>query len=253
VPVEAISGWVFATLLLALRIGPALAFAPPFTLSRTPIVFRVLLSLGLAGCIVGGLPQAANGLDTSLGGLVLAALRELLLGGLIVLAFQTVFGALYLAGRTIDVQAGYGMAMLIDPTTRTQTPLIGTIFAYLAGAIFFALDGHADLMRLVAASLRAIPLGQWTGPAGIGEVVRFISIAFLTAMGVGGGTVLALLVTDMAIAMMSRTVPQMNVLLLGFQVKVLVLLLALPVSLGVAAALLTRLMVFTLESIPGML
>ena len=252
-PVEAISGWVFATVLLALRIGPALAFAPPFTLSRTPVAFRVVLSLGLAGCIVGGNPQAAALGDVSLGGLVFAALRELMLGGLIVLAFQAVFGGLYLAGRTIDVQAGYGMAMLIDPTTRTQTPLIGTIFAYLAGAVFFAMDGHADLMRLVSASLRAIPLGEWAGPTGVGEVMWFISIAFVTALGVGGGVILALLVTDMAIAMMSRTVPQMNVLLLGFQVKVFVLLLALPVSLGVAAALLTRLMVFTLESIPGML
>jgi flagellar biosynthetic protein FliR len=252
-PIEAISGWVFASLLLGLRIGPALAFAPPFTLTRIPVIFRVLLSLGLAACIVGGNPQAAALGPVSLGGLVFAALRELMLGGLIVLAFQVVFGALYFVGRTLDVQAGYGMAMLIDPTTRTQTPLIGTVFAYLAGAVFFSLDGHADLLRLVAASLRAIPLGGWDGAGGIEAVVRFISIAFVAGLGVGGGAILALLVTDMAIAMMSRTVPQMNVLLLGFQVKVFVLLLVLPLTLGVAAALLTRLMVFTLESIPGMM
>jgi flagellar biosynthetic protein FliR len=252
-PIEAISGWVFASVLLALRIGPALAFAPPFTLTRTPAIFRVVLALGLAACMVGGNPQAAALGSISLGGLVFAALRELMLGGLIAMAFQVTFGALYFAGRTIDVQAGYGLAMLIDPTTRTQTPLIGTVFAYLAGAVFFAIDGHADLLRLVAASLRAIPLGGWDAAGGIEPVVRFISIAFVTGLGVGGGVVLALLVTDMAIAMMSRTVPQMNVLLLGFQVKVFVLLLILPMTLGVAAALLTRLMVFTLESIPGMM
>ena len=251
--VEQISGWVFASVLLALRIGPALAFAPPFTLTRTPVLFRVLLSLGLSAVIVGGQPQAAALGDPDLGRLVFAAFRELMLGGLIVLAFQTVFGALYFVGRTIDVQAGYGLAMLIDPTTRAQTPLVGTIFAYLAGAVFFSLDGHADLLRLVSASLRAIPLGEWNGPDGIGGILRFIGIAFVTALGVGGGAILALLVADMAIAMLSRTVPQMNVLLLGFQVKVFVLLLALPVALGVAGALLTRLMVFTLESIPGMM
>lgn len=240
-------------MLLALRIGPVFAFAPPFTLTRLPPLFRVLLALGLAAALVGGAPAATAITDFSAYNLALTAVRELALGSVFVLAFQLAFGALYMAGRTIDIQAGFGLAMLIDPTTRTQTPLVGTVFAYAAGTVFFAMDGHSQLLRLFAATLQAVPLGGWTMPGSLAGLTSFIGAIFVTAFGVGGGTILTLFLADLAIALLSRTVPQMNVLVLGFQVKTLLLLIALPASLGVAGALLARMMAMTLEAIPRLL
>lgn len=248
-----ITGWAFSSVLLALRIGPVFAFAPPFTLTRLPPLFRVLLALGLAAALVGGAPAATAIHDFSAYNLALTAVRELALGSVFVLAFQLAFGALYMAGRTIDIQAGFGLAMLIDPTTRTQTPLVGTVFAYAAGTVFFAMDGHAQLLRLFAATLQAVPLGSWTVPGSLAGLTGFIGAIFVTAFGVAGGTILTLFLADLAIALLSRTVPQMNVLVLGFQVKTLLLLIALPASLGVAGALLARMMVMTLEAIPRLM
>ncbi len=76
---------------------------------------------------------------------------------------------------------------------------------------------------------------------------------FLTGLGVGAGTVLALFLTDLAIALLSRTTPQLNALMLGFQVKSLLLLVALPVTLGMSGALLARMMAMTLEAIPRLM
>jgi flagellar biosynthetic protein FliR len=70
------------------------------------------------------------------------------------------------------------------------------------------------------------------------------------AMGVAAASILALFLVDMVIALLSRTVPQMNVLVLGFQVKSLVLFLVLPLSFGMAGALFLRLMTLTLEALP---
>lgn len=251
--VDQISGWAMASVLLALRIGPAFALAPPFTLTRVPVQFRVLLALGLSACMVGANPVATAIGEVSTARLLLIAMRELMLGGVVVMAFQIVFGALYFAGRAIDIQAGYGLATLIDPTTRAQTPLVGTLLAYTAGAIFFAMDGHGALLRLLAASLQTIPLGAWTPPETLDHLTRFLALAFLTSLGVTGGLMLVLFLTDMAIALLSRTVPQMNVLMLGFQVKAIVLLLVLPLGLGVAGAVMTRMMVSLLEGLPGLM
>jgi flagellar biosynthetic protein FliR len=251
--VDQISSWATASVLLALRIGPAFAFAPPFTLTRVPVQFRVLLALGLAACMIGSHPAAAAIGQPTTAGLLLIAMRELMLGGVVAMAFQIVFGALYFAGRSIDIQAGYGLAMLIDPTTKAQTPLVGTILAYAAGAIFFAMDGHGALLRLLAASLQTIPLGAWTPPETLDHLTRFIALAFLTGLGVTGGLMLALFLTDAAIALLSRTTPQMNVLMLGFQLKAIVLLVVLPLTLGVGGAVMTRMMVSLLEGLPGLM
>ncbi len=249
----ALAGWIVSCFLLGLRIAPVFALAPPFSLIRVPRLVRLALGLALSVCLVSAYPAATALADLSLHGIVVAAVRELLLGTVFVLAFQLVFGALYLAGRTIDIQAGYGFALLVDPTSRSQTPLVGTLFAYAIAAAFFAADGHIDLLRILSASLDAIPLGSWGMPDSIARITGFLSIVFLTAFGVAGGSVLALFLIDMVIALLSRTVPQMNVLILGFQVKTIALLVVLPTSFGVAGALFLRLTAFTLESLPRML
>ena len=80
-----------------------------------------------------------------------------------------------------------------------------------------------------------------------------MSVIFLMGFGLGGMVVLALFLTDLVIALLSRTVPQMNVLMLGFQVKSLVLLTVLPLSLGAGGALLMRMVTFSLDQIPRMI
>jgi flagellar biosynthetic protein FliR len=251
-PPDALSAWVAACFLAGLRIAPVFAFAPPFTLVRVSTLARVLFGLGLAVSFVSGGWAAIPG-DLSLAHPIPAAARELCVGIVVVLAFQIAFGALYFAGRTIDIQSGYGLALLIDPTTRSQTPLVGTLFALAAGGVFFALDGHLELLRALAASFRVVPLGTWQAPGSIGALTGFISIAFLTAFGVAGVVLLALFLVDVIIALMSRTISQMNVLILGLQVKAIVLLLVLPVSFGLTGALLARLMAATLNALPRLL
>lgn len=247
---EGFVGWVISSLLLSLRIAPVFAFAPPFSLTRTPVMFRTLLGLAMAATMVSANPDLAMVRQAGAGDLVAMAAREFFLGAVFVMAFQAAFGALYVAGRTIDIQSGHGLALLIDPATNTQTPLVGTLFVYAAGAVFFALDGHHDLLRILAASLEAAPLGSGGPPASIAPLTGFIGAAFVTAFGVAGGTILSLFLADMAVAMLMRTAPQMNVLVLGFQVKAILLLITLPLTFGMAGALLARLVRLTLEAVP---
>lgn len=247
------TAWLAASLMLSLRLSPVLLFAPPFTLTPVPPLFRALLAVGLAGLMTAFNPALREGLSIEPGALFGGALRELFLGAVFVMAFQIAFGALFFAGRTVEIQAGLGLAATVDPTTKAQLPLVGTIFALVAGAIFFATGGHLELLRAVSASLEIVPLGQATAPADLGPLTAFIAVCFTAALGVAGGLILTLFLTDAAIAMLSRTAPQINVLLLGFQVKTLLLLFALPATLGVSAALTARLMAYVLQSLVGLI
>jgi flagellar biosynthesis protein FliR len=238
--------------MVTLRIGPAFAFAPPFTLVRLPRTVRALLCIALASCLVSGRPETVAFDSLSPGAVVSHAALELALGMTFVLALQLLFAAFYFAGRTVDLQAGFGLATLIDPTTRAPTPLVGTLFAYAAGSIFFAVGGHWQLYRIFAASLDYIPLGTWLLPASLTPISVYLSTLFMSAFGAAGALILLFFLIDLAIALLSRTVTQMNVLILGFEVKAIVFLLAAPVALTMAFSIIAYMVDFTLESIPGL-
>jgi flagellar biosynthetic protein FliR len=237
-----------ATLLLSLRIAPAFAFAPPFTLLRTPALVRVLLSFALAAWLVATYPAQTWQGAAAGGSLIVAGARELFLGLSLALALQLAFAALLTVGRAIDIQAGFGLAMLADPTSRTQLPLVGTLFAYAAAVVFFGTDGPADLLAIWAASVVQVPIGG----GGLGEnlavMLNYVSVVFAMAFGAAGLVMLVLFLIDGAIAFMSRTLPQMNVLVLGFQVKTLALLLILPIAIALAGGTFLAMLRYAIET-----
>jgi flagellar biosynthetic protein FliR len=250
---SALTEWIASSLLLGLRIIPVLAFAPPFTLVRMPAQFRALFGLGLSASLVTASPAVSVLHDVSLPTLLPAAIRELALGALFLVVFQVLFGALYVAGRTIDVQAGFGLALLIDPTSKNQVPLVGSLFAYATAALFFAIDGHVALLRLISASLDTVPLGSWQMPNSLERLMALIAGTSSIAIGFAGAAIATLFMIDLGIALLSRTVPQMNVLVFGLQVKTLALLLVLPAVFGLGGALLVRMLAMGVDALPSMI
>lgn len=245
-------GWgdlVTAALLVSLRLAPTFAYAQPFTLIRVPVTIRVLMAIGLSLWLVDARPALSiDRLDRA--GLPALFLGELMIGISIALALQLAFAAILFAGRTLDIQAGFGLATLADPTTQNDQPLIGTILAYGAGAIFFAIGAHYDLLALWVASLEALPVGYGMLRPDLPAVGGFLSAVFLIAIGLVGAALLAIFLADIVIAFMSRTLPQMNMLLLGFQVKSILLLLVLPLTLTLAGASFLRLVRLALGAPP---
>lgn len=232
--------WI-ASVLVALRIAPTIAFAPPFTLLRVPPTVRVLLAVGLSLWVVAARPEATS--DRIAGqALPNLVLGELMLGIAIALGLQLAFAAILWAGRALDIQAGFGLAMLADPTTNAQIPLAGTILAYTAAMIFFAVGSQYDLLALWVASVELLPVGYGILQPDMGAVGTYLASVFFLAIGLVGAAMLAIFLTDIVIAFLSRTLPQMNVLLLGFQAKAMVMVLTLPISIAFAGALFLKLM-----------
>ncbi len=241
-----------AVMLVSLRIAPTLGFAPPFTLLRIPAPVRVLLALALAMALVAGHPQAALGALEQGRSLLSLAAGELLVGGATALALQLAFGAIQWAGNAVDTQAGFGLSTIADPTSQVQMPLAGTVFAYAAALAFFASGGPYDLLALWSASLDALPVGHAV-QGDMAALGVLLGSCFGLALGLFGLVMLVLFLLDLTIAFMSRTLPQMNMLLLGFQVKSIAMLVTLPVALALSTGLALRLLRLAVESAPRLL
>lgn len=250
---ETYSEQIIAALLISLRIVPTLAFAPPFTLLRLPVLIRLLLALWLSLWIVLANPAQTYERELSQGQFVAALFSELMLGVTLALALQLAFGALLTAGRAIDIQAGFGLAQIADPTLRSQMPLVGTLFSYAAAAVFFATNGPADLLAIWSYSVAEIPMGALGVRPDLDALVGYISAVFVLAFGIAGLVFLILFLLDLAIAFMSRTLPQMNMLVLGFQLKTVALLATLPFVFAFSGSLFLRIVRLAIDAAPSLI
>lgn len=228
-------GRVIATLLLSVRLAPLFVMTPLLQAFGVPALVRVLLVLGLAAAFVFGMPQsqvdAWHAADVST--LATAALKELALGAVLALAVLAAFAAISTAGRLIDVQAGFGMGQVFDPVTRRDVPLVTSAFEKLSVIVFFSVNGHHALLRGIAFSLDRFPLGaSWPVRATYPAVAQHVAAMFGLAFSLAAPVVVCLMLVDLAMGVIARNLPQINMFVIGLPVKMIVAVAALAVWMG---------------------
>jgi flagellar biosynthetic protein FliR len=226
--------------LVSLRLGALFLVAPGFGTLRMPIQFRVLLTVGLAAALAGALGKHAIAVPDTALGLVASGLAESAVGGLLGFGLLAAFAAFAVAGRAMDLQIGFGVANLIDPTSRTQSPQLETMLNLLALAVFFGLDGHHALLRGLAASFERIPPGTGLAEVGPEALAAQFGIAFSAGLALAAPVVAFLLLIDLGLAVMSRAMPQMNVYFVALPLKIFAGLLMLALSLPHAGPVMER-------------
>ncbi len=177
-------------------------------------VIATILLWPLAGSSVGVLP-------TDVPGYTLLAIRELGIGLVIGFAASLIFNAIYLAGQMIDMQMGFGIVNVIDPLSNIQIPIVGQFQYLIAILIFMAIQGHHWFVEAVVDSYRIIPIGQVRFSPEMIEIIWELArhmwiIAFKIAAPVLG----LLFLSTVAMGIIARTVPQMNVFIVGFPLQI---------------------------------
>jgi flagellar biosynthetic protein FliR len=232
--------WIVAVALVAIRFGAVLVLTPIFGSGSLPGHVRVFFIVGLSAVMVSGLSIAPASLPTSLPAFAAAALSELLLGALLAFGIFTAFAAFLLAGRIMDVQLGFGVASLIDPMNRTQSPLLGTILNLTAVAVFFALDGHHLLLRGLVFTLEQVPPGTIVSDINTAAVVAQFGAMFAYAVALSAPVIFVILLIDIVGAVIARSMPQVNVFIVSLPLKILVGLATLAISLRYLGPVMTR-------------
>lgn len=232
--------WVTQIVLVSLRLSALLLLTPIFASARMPVRIRVLWVIGLAVVLVSALPLQADLEPLTTAGFIRAAFYELFLGGLLAFGLFTAFAAFLFGGRILDFQMGFGVANLIDPVTNTQNPLIGSVLNMMAVATFFLLNGHHYLIRGIAYSLERVPPGTALHDFHLGPVVAQFGLMFSFGLALVAPAVIALLLVDVGMAFAARTMPQVNMFIVGLPLKIFVGLAMLALSLRYMSPLLQR-------------
>lgn len=223
------AAWALATLLLWTRLGTLLALSPIAQAVKAPPALWVLFTLVLAGTLCAALGLRAA-MPAGLAGLAVLMLAEATLGALLGLAIHAAFAVLQMAGRLLDLQMGFGIATALDPITRANAPVVGVALTMLGLSVFFGVDGHHALLRGVAYTAQLVPPGAaWQLPTA-GQLAQLAGGMFSLAVVVMAPALFLLLLAEVALDVMSRVMPQMNVLFIGIPVKILLGLTVLAVA-----------------------
>lgn len=179
-----------------------------FSFALTIIVFP-LVSLELA-------PLSNSPIE-----LIIVFAREVLVGLIIGFITTIVFFGIQMAGQIVGIQIGFGIINIIDPYTNIQISLIGQLNYLVALLVFICLEGHHFLIRALVLCYEYIPLAGASFPTGLPAQVNLLSgLVFDVALRVAAPIMVALLITDVALGLIARVAPQMNVFLVGFPLKI---------------------------------
>ncbi|MDH7576747.1 MAG: flagellar biosynthetic protein FliR [Bacillota bacterium] len=148
-------------------------------------------------------------------------LGEVLIGAIIGFLTQLVFSTLQLAGQMIDMQIGFGIVNVIDPQYGIQIPVLGNFKYILAVLFFFVINGHHLLLTALTRSYHTIPIGNlhFSGTF-YSFIFTLAGELFSTALKISLPVLGALFITDLALGIVARTVPQMNVFIVGLPLKI---------------------------------
>jgi flagellar biosynthetic protein FliR len=221
---------VFA--LVVARLAGLIMFQPVLGAMSIPYNVRALLVLGLAALVTPIVPTPANLPDTPFG-LTLALGLELLLGALLGLVLATCFLGLQLGGLLLAQESGLAFGQIVDPTTEEDETVLGVFQLQLGAVVFLVVGGHRAAVSACLDTFQSIPLLGDHGLAflGVDMLVKTLSVGGQVAFCVAAPALLALFLVNVALGFVSRTMPQLNVLAVGFSLKGLLAFLIIAVSL----------------------
>lgn len=208
-------------LLLFVRMIGLFTTAPIWSNRLVPVQLRVAIAFGTA-VVVSPLFRDVP-VPESLGALGTLVVRELLVGMVIGFVSAVLLSAVQLAGQILDVNMGLSMVNLLDPLTNTQMPVIGNFLYILSILIFFAINGHHMLLQALMDSYALVPIGKAVMSTTLAEsVVKMGADLFLIGFKVAAPVLAALFLATVALGIVNRAVPQMNVFVIGMPVQLAV-------------------------------
>jgi len=171
----------------------------------------------------------------------LGVVGEVTLGILVGLMIQLFFAGIQLGGQLAGFQIGLAIANVMDPARGIQIPILSQFNQLLAILIFITINAHHGFVRAVVESFHVVPPMQAAvTPASIELLLEFAGRMFLIAIKVGAPVIVALILTSVVLGLMARTVPHMQVFIVGIPLKIIIGLLFVGFSLPYLAAFITQ-------------
>jgi flagellar biosynthesis protein FliR len=216
-----VSAWVNRMWWPVLRVSGFVLTAPVASETSIPSLVKIVLTLALT-FLLAPLVQVPADLSIFSAAGLLSALRELLIGVSIGLMVQLAFEALTFAGQSISLTMGLGFATLVDPQHGAQTPVLGQMFMVFGTLTYLSIDGHLMLISALAESFKHLPIGT----ARVDHdlllmLVMWGARVFDAGLSIALPIVVALVTVNLALGVVTRAAPQLNLYGIGFTITLL--------------------------------
>ncbi len=246
-----LNAWIAAFFYPLARILALLVVAPPFNNVAINVRVRLLTGLAIALAIAPALPPLPAIEPSSGRGLLILA-QQMLIGFAMGFVVRLVFSAIDMAGVMIGMQMGLGFATLYDPEDRSQTPVLSEFLGLVALLVFVTMNGHLLMIATLTQSFSLLPIGaplpasaSWRNVAGAGAII------FTSGLALSLPIVLALLITNVALGVLTRAAPQLNLFAVGFPLTLTLGFVMLILAIGHLSGPLQQLFEHGLQSMLG--
>lgn len=208
-------------LLIMARITAFIGKVPGFSFKGLPNTFKVGLSLTFSIIVYSLTPNIP--VESSIVLFFIYLAKEVLFGLALGYIVDLVFGAVEIAGQLVDFQSGFSMGNVFDPSMGTQASYYGRIYHWILLSLFFIFNMHHYLIESIINSFQIVPIGavDFANFNILGVLVLF-SRVFEIGFNLAAPMVIIVLLTDIVLGIISKSVPQINVLMLGMPIKAMV-------------------------------
>jgi flagellar biosynthetic protein FliR len=225
--------------LVLLRIAGLVLTAPLFGTPIAPVRVRAAFAMTLALVVFPVVAAQVPGrLDLS--DLLQAAFAELVVGMTIGLGLSTLLVGAQVAGTVAGQQAGMALGEVFNPFQNEDTAILAQVYVAILMLVFLAVGGHRATLTALLDTYHSIPILSYTpGESIVVLLITSLTTAFVFGLRMAGPVVIALFLTEAAFGFLSRTVPQLNILSVGFGLRNLIALGVAAISLAALEPLLT--------------
>lgn len=214
--------WVASFIWPLTRILGLLAVAPPFGSTSVPMLVKLLLGVMISLVIAPDVPIPPALDPASLTGLLILV-EQLVIGLAMGFAVRLVFAGVEMAGELVSSTMGLGFAVFFDPLSQGRSSAISQMLSLLATLVFLSINGHLILIAIMADSFHALPIT--TAPI-TAEGFHYLALTsariFSMGLQLSLPIVVALLMTNMALGVLTRSAPQLNLFGIGFPITMVV-------------------------------
>ena len=209
--------------LVFLRVTGVFVVSPIFGRQNLPTYYKIGFSFFITLIIASSAVIVAPvSYGTSVEYVLLAA-REFLVGASVGFIPYLMFSAIYLAGQIIDMKIGFSMVNVLDPVSNIQIPITANFYYILCMLMFISVNAHHMVILTLSKSYGLIPLGSFHIDGDlIRALMRLFSDIFTVGFRIAAPIVFTTLLTDVALGIISKAMPQINVFMVGMPLKILV-------------------------------
>jgi flagellar biosynthetic protein FliR len=220
-------------LLIFVRISAFIFIAPYYSVNNVPRRLRAGLAFFITLVIFPVLPKGSLAYSTVIEYAVLV-IREAIAGLLIGLSANICYSVISFAGRIIDMEIGFAMVSVLDPVSREQTSITGTFYNYLFMLIMVCSDMSHYLLRAIIDAYQLIPLGnvQFNMNSLYSSFLIYLSDYVVIGFRIVLPIFAVILVTNIILGVLAKVAPQMNMFVVGMQLKILMGLMTIFLTIG---------------------